>query len=125
MVTEVVVDVHTTDCQPTAKVNFLELKRPDVQAGGRMTMPSGIGPGSGIMTQASIYHYSTPKKYAGIHQHHFGLLSPDSPVDGLCTFNVASCLAFVVHCSDTSRSSLTHTPTFVESWDCFKERLNK
>ncbi|KAK4703343.1 hypothetical protein P7C70_g2874, partial [Phenoliferia sp. Uapishka_3] len=89
-----------------------------------MSAPPVANLGPGVSTNFRVYHYPKPRNYLGIQQYHFGLIGPDSHVDGLCTFNVASCLAFVVHCSDTSRSSLTHTPLFVENWDSFRDQLD-
>ncbi|KAL8284173.1 hypothetical protein RQP46_004922 [Phenoliferia psychrophenolica] len=86
-------------------------------------LSAGVDDGLVIPPNQSWYLHRTTKDYFPISQHTFGLLEPNSPVDGLCTCSLASCLAFVVHCPETRKSTLTHTPTNVESWRAFEEQI--
>jgi hypothetical protein len=52
--------------------------------------------------------------YVPIHQQGYGRMHSSSSCVGLCTSRLASCLAIIVHCQTTSRTTLSHSPNFLK-----------
>ncbi|KAJ7154000.1 hypothetical protein C8R43DRAFT_1106642 [Mycena crocata] len=67
----------------------------------------GHGDYKWISTEYGPYHWFQTE-YERIGERGWGCLNPDSPVRGLCTDLVDTCLVFVFHCEGTKRTTLCH-----------------
>ncbi|KAJ7477607.1 hypothetical protein FB451DRAFT_1242826 [Mycena latifolia] len=65
-----------------------------------------VGPGAYELILPA--HYLFPTEYERIEERCWGGMSPDSPVLGLCTDLVDTCLVFVFHCEASRRTTLCH-----------------
>ncbi|KAK7014238.1 hypothetical protein R3P38DRAFT_3002668 [Favolaschia claudopus] len=68
-----------------------------------------VGPGDfGVLkiAEASFYWFSTD--YERIEERGWGCMSSESPVSGLCTDLVNTCIVFVLHCETNARTALCH-----------------
>ncbi|KAJ7652515.1 hypothetical protein DFH06DRAFT_536901 [Mycena polygramma] len=68
-----------------------------------------VGPGDyAMLPYGNVVYYWFQTDYERIEERGWGRLSPDSPVPGLCTDLVATCLVFVFHCAASGRTTLCH-----------------
>ncbi|KAJ7030832.1 hypothetical protein C8F04DRAFT_1186476 [Mycena alexandri] len=65
-----------------------------------------VGPGDYKLLPST--RYSFPTEYERIEERCWGGMSPDSPVLGLCTDLVDTCLVFVFRCEASGRTTLCH-----------------
>ncbi|KAJ7652525.1 hypothetical protein DFH06DRAFT_1475315 [Mycena polygramma] len=68
-----------------------------------------VGPGDyTLQLNDDVPYYWFQTDYERIEERCWGRLSHDSPVPGLCTDLVSSCLVFVFHCGASGRTTLCH-----------------
>lgn len=54
--------------------------------------------------------------YTCIHQQGYGRMDVSTPGKGLATDGVASCTVVIFHCPETKRTTVSHSPNFLNQW---------